>query len=517
MGVASTTGSPTKLSIPSPPVEPDRFFRVDPPEKEGRFVASEFNDQRCLCQCLGVPSNTNIDPYTEQKLTPKHMHIRPEQVPDVFGRHVNSAGMMPLVLDMQSSQGVRLIDEVTRKSYLDFFGFFASNMLGMNHPKLNSDEELLDRLRDAALNKIANSDIQTTYMAKFLKTFHRVAQSDSLPYAFFISGGTLAVENALKAAFDWKVRKNLSRGISGEQGQQVMHLREAFHGRSGYTLSLTNTSDPWKTRYFPKFDWPRILNPKITFPLANHLEQVEHLESQALDEAKSYFRKRKHQISCILLETIQGEGGDNHFRPEFLRALKELCLENDVLLIFDEVQCGAGITGTFWAWEQFGVTPDLLAFGKKTQVCGVIGGPRLDEVEDHVFVKPGRINSTWGGNLVDMVRADRILEVMEEDALLDNVTSVGRHLLGRLQALTEHSHHFTNARGRGLMCAIDISSGELRDELLKLCYQNGLIMIGCGKSSIRFRPALTITKDEIDEGLDILEREIPSVAMDKVA
>ena len=441
------------------------------------------------------------------------MHIRAEQVPDIFGRHINSMGMMPLVLDMHSSQGCILIDEVTGKSYLDFFGFFASSMLGMNHPKMSSDEDTLGRLQDAAINKIANSDIQTTHMAQFLEVFHRVAQSDALPYAFFISGGALAVENALKAAFDWKVRKNISNGISAECGQQVMHLREAFHGRSGYTLSLTNTSDPWKTRYFPKFDWPRIQNPKITFPLADHLEQVKHLEVQALDEAKSFFLKRKHEIACVILETIQGEGGDNHFRPEFLRSLKDLCMENDALLIFDEVQCGAGVTGAFWAWEQLGVIPDLLAFGIKMQVCGVLAGRRLDEVDDHVFVKPGRINSTWGGNLVDMVRAGRILEIMEEDALLDNTNHVGTHLLNRLQALTENSHHFTNARGRGLMCAIDISSRALRDRILKLCYQNGLIVIGCGESSIRFRPALTITRSEIDEGLDILEQVIPAMAV----
>ncbi len=434
------------------------------------------------------------------------MDISSKQVPDVFKKYVNSKGMMPLVLDMKASQGVRLIDEVTGKSYLDFFGFFASNMLGMNHPKLESDQEALDRLKDAALNKVANSDIQTSHMARFLETFGHIAQSDTLPYAFFISGGTLAVENALKAAFDWKVRKNLSMGISGERGQQVMHLREAFHGRSGYTLSLTNTADLWKTRYFPKFDWPRILNPKITFPLSEHLEQVERLESQALEEAKSYFLSRKDEIACVILEPIQGEGGDNHFRPEFFQALKQLCLENDALLIFDEVQCGAGITGTFWAWEQMGVTPDLLAFGKKTQVCGVLGGQRLDEVEDHVFVKSGRINSTWGGNLVDMVRADRIMQIMLEDSLLDHTTMVGRYLLNRLRTFVDSSNHLSNARGRGLMCAVDVSSQRLRNKILKNCYSMGMIIIGCGESTIRFRPALTITREEIDEGMDILEQ-----------
>ncbi len=436
--------------------------------------------------------------------------IRPEQVPHIFGSHINAAGMMPIVLDMRESQGVRLVDHLSGKTYLDFFGFFASSMLGMNHPKFKSDPEAFERLSDAAVNKIANSDIQTAHMAGFLDTFHRVAQSDALPYAFFISGGALAVENALKAAFDWKVRKNIAKGISANHGQQVMHLREAFHGRSGYTLSLTNTSDPWKTNYFPKFDWPRIVNPKITFPLSENLDLVERMESRALMQAKSYFEERKDEIACIILETIQGEGGDNHFRPEFLQALKQLCLENDALLIFDEVQCGAGITGTFWAWEPMGVTPDLIAFGKKTQVCGVLAGTRLDEVEDHVFVKPGRINSTWGGNIVDMVRADRILEIMEEDSLLDNASSVGHYLLTQLEELAEQSPHLSNARGRGLMCAVDVSSRSLRNNILSQCYDNGVIIIGCGESSIRFRPALTITKKEIDEGIHVLERVILS-------
>lgn len=436
------------------------------------------------------------------------MHIRSGQVPDIFGRHLNAKGMMPIVLDMRASQGVTLVDGVTGKPYIDFFGFFASNMLGMNHPKLESDEVALKRLKDAALNKVSNSDVQTAHMARFLETFNRVAQPSTLPYAFFISGGALAVENTLKAAFDWKVRKNLAKGISSEHGQDVMHLREAFHGRSGYTLSLTNTSDPWKTRYFPKFDWPRILNPKITFPLADHLEHVVSLEAQALDEAKSYFFERKNEIACIILETIQGEGGDNHFRPEFLRKLKELCLENDALLIFDEVQCGAGITGSFWAWEQLEVTPDLIAFGKKTQVCGVLAGRRLDEVEEHVFVKSGRINSTWGGNLVDMVRFDRIMEIMEEDALLHNTRTVGNYLLGRLEKIADSNNHLSNARGRGLMCAIDVSTRSLRDELLKLCRESGLLMIGCGQSTIRFRPPLIISQNELDIGMDMFERVV---------
>ena len=437
--------------------------------------------------------------------------IRPEDVAAIYLSHMNARGMMPMVLDMTRSQGVELYDQHSGRKLIDFFGFYASSALGMNHPKLRNDAAFMARLTEAALNKITNSDIRTVHMARFLRTFERIAMPDYLPYAFFISGGALAVENALKTAFDWKVRKNFQKGYRREVGHQVLHFDEAFHGRSGYTLSLTNTADLRKIKHFPKFDWPRITNPKITFPLDEHLEQVLQREKRALTQAKHYFRERKDDIACIILETIQGEGGDNHFRPEFLQALKDLCLENDALLIFDEVQCGVGITGAFWAHQALGVVPDVIAFGKKTQVCGILAGPRLDEVEDHVFQVPSRINSTWGGNLVDMVRFDRTLEIIEEDGLVENAARVGAHLLGRLHGLGEASVAVHNVRGRGLMCAFDLPTREFRDRVLQRCYDEGVVVLGCGKRSIRFRSPLTVTTGEIDQGIDLLARAVQAI------
>lgn len=425
---------------------------------------------------------------------------------------LNAKGMMPLVLDMARSRGIELFDCETGRRYLDFFGFYASSTLGMNHPGLTNSGAFLERLQEAALNKITNSDIRTAHMARFLDTFDRVAIPDCMRYAFFVSGGALAVENALKTAFDWKVRKNFAKGCRTERGQQVLHLQEAFHGRSGYTLSLTNTSDPNKVKYFPKFDWPRVLNPKITFPLEDHLDDVVAREAAAIQQAKQHFLERKDDIACVLLEPIQGEGGDNHFRREFLLALQDLCLENDALLIFDEVQTGVGITGAFWAHQALGIDPDITAFGKKTQVCGILAGPRLDEVEDHVFVARSRINSTWGGNLVDMVRFDRILEVMEADELVGRSAATGRHLLGRLKEMACQSDAVRNVRGRGLMCAFDLPSRAFRDRVRERAFARGLIVLGCGEASIRFRPPLVISKPEIDEGLEILARCIGEAA-----
>lgn len=433
--------------------------------------------------------------------------VPPDLVQPLLTKHLLTKGMMPMVLDMERSAGLHLIDARSGRRFLDFFGFYASSALGMNHPDMVGDEEFMRRLTRAALNKITNSDVFTEYKARFVSTFSRVGIPDELPYAFFVSGGALAVENALKTAFDWKVRKNMARGLREVRGQQVLHLKDAFHGRSGYTLSLTNTADPQKTRYFPKFDWPRISNPKLHFPETDEgLENVKRAEDAAVDEAKRHFAERKDDIACIIIEPIQGEGGDNHFRAEFLRRLRVLADENEALLIFDEVQTGVGLTGSFWAYQSLGVAPDILAFGKKTQVCGILASKRLDEVDGHVFQVPGRINSTWGGNLVDMVRFDKILEIIEADDLLEQVRHVGRHLLERLEALGRTNPLVTNARGRGLMCAFDLPDMESRNRVLQACYDEGMIMLGCGTRSIRFRTPLIATVDHIDQGMEILER-----------
>jgi L-lysine 6-transaminase len=192
--------------------------------------------------------------------------LAPDSVKDILSKHMLTRGMMPLVLDMERSRGVDLYDMRDGRRYLDFFGFYASSAVGMNHEKMTGNEDFRHRLMETALNKITNSDILTPHMARFVNTFSRVGIPEYLPYAFFVAGGALAVENALKAAFDWKVRLNFRKGYRREVGTKVIHFDQAFHGRSGYTLSLTNTADPKKTMYFPKFAWPRVVNPYIRYP-----------------------------------------------------------------------------------------------------------------------------------------------------------------------------------------------------------------------------------------------------------
>ncbi|HEX5032455.1 MAG TPA: L-lysine 6-transaminase [Candidatus Eisenbacteria bacterium] len=435
-------------------------------------------------------------------MTGASVHVTPDQVHSTLAKHMLADGF-DFVLDLDKSQGVWLHDSRGNKTLMDFFSFFASNPVGMNHPGVKNPE-FQARLLKAALHNVTNSDVYTTEMAEFVETFARHAMKDAFEHSFFVAGGTLGIENALKAAFDWKVRKNFARGYREERGTKVLHFEQAFHGRSGYTLSLTNTTDPRKTAYFPKFDWPRVTNPKVEFPLnEDRLKDVKAREALAVAQMERAFEQNPGDIAAIIIEPIQGEGGDNHFRPEFFKELRRLADQNDAMLVFDEVQAGFGLTGKFWSFEHYGVTPDMVGFGKKSQICGFIATKRIDEVRDNVFHVSSRINSTWGGTLVDMVRSQRYLEIMAEERLLENATTRGAELLAGLEALVkEFPEHVMNARGKGMMCAFDLRDGALRDQVISNAYAEGVVILGCGATSIRFRPPLVISKDEIAQGLE---------------
>ncbi|OMB95414.1 L-lysine 6-transaminase [Mycobacterium colombiense] len=422
----------------------------------------------------------------------------PDRVHEVLARSMLVDGF-DFVLDLARSTGSYLYDARDGRRYLDMFTFFASSALGMNHPALADDQEFRAELAQAALNKPSNSDVYSVAMARFVQTFARVLGDPVLPHLFFVDGGALAVENALKVAFDWKSRFNEARGIDPALGTRVLHLHGAFHGRSGYTLSLTNTK-PVTVARFPKFDWPRIDAPFLRPGLDG--AAMAALEAESLRQARAAFEAHPHDIACFVAEPIQGEGGDRHFRPEFFAAMRELCDEYDALLIFDEVQTGCGLTGTPWAYQQLGVQPDVVAFGKKTQVCGIMAGRRVDEVSDNVFAVSSRVNSTWGGNLVDMVRARRIMEVIEADGLFDRAAEQGAYLRARLDELAgEFPGLVLDPRGRGLMCAFSVPTTADRDELISLLWRYSVIVLPSGHDGVRFRPALTVSRAEIDATL----------------
>jgi len=434
----------------------------------------------------------------------KQKRIAPSNVLEIIEQHVLLDGFK-VIVDLEKSRGSYLYNAASDRRLIDLYGFFGSMPVGFNHPYFDNPAVQVDLLR-AAKVKIANSDIYSEDYAKFVERFEHVVGLPPLDRYLFIEGGALAVENCLKAAMDWKVRKNLAAGY-GEHGTQILHFRHAFHGRTGYTMSLTNT-DPRKTDLFAKLDWPRVSTPYLNFslPESERERDVIAREKKSEAEIRDKIDQRKIDICAIIIEPIQGEGGDNHFRSEWLQTLRKICDENDMLLIFDEVQCGMGATGRNWCCEHFNVLPDLLAFGKKAQVCGVMAGPRLDEVKDNAFRLSSRLNSTWGGNFTDMVRSTHYLRIIEREHLVENAAKVGAYFLDRLRDLQREEPTISAARGRGLFLAFDLPDPKTREEFWKGFFDLGVLTLRSGENSIRFRPPLDITAEVIDEAMDLMRK-----------
>jgi L-lysine 6-transaminase len=443
----------------------------------------------------------------------EQIQVSPSEVHEVLARSVLTDGMK-LVVDLHRSRGSRLVDARNGRRYLDMYTSFASAPLGLNPAGLADDPTFMAELAEIAANKPANPDMYSTAYAEFVATFVRVLGDPALPHLFFVEGGALAVENALKVAFDWKSRQNEAAGRDRRLGTRILHLTRAFHGRSGYTLSLTNT-EPNKTDRFPTFDWPRIDVPPMVFPLADHLDEVVAAEQRTLDQARAAFAAHPNDIAAFIAEPIQGEGGDNHLRPEFLQAMLTLVHANDALFILDEVQTGVGTTGTPWAYQQLGVQPDVVAFAKKAQLGGIMAGGRVDEVPQNVFAVSGRINSTWGGGLTDMVRCRRLLEIIESEGLIEAAGPKGDRLVAGLQAVAAETGLLRNVRGRGLFAACDLADGPQRDRMVSdLRKKERVIVLPCGMRSVRFRPALSVSEDELDEAVAAVGRAARRLAQE---
>jgi len=375
-----------------------------------------------------------------------------------------------VVVDPDKSQGSWIVDAETGRSYLDCYSQFASQPLGWNHERLRQAK---DHLGEAAIHKLANSDMYSLDYVEFVEKFAEITPDFS--HYFFIDGGALGVENALKASFDWKAQKCGIRNQGSVNKLDVVHFYKAFHGRSGYTLSLTNT-ELNKTKLFPQFNWTTIYD---------------------LDKLDTYMHP---EVAAIIVEPIQGEGGDKHFDPQIFHELRSLADMYDSMLIFDEVQTGLGTTGKMWAYEHFGVVPDMMCFGKKTQVCGFCATNRIDEVKENVFSTSGRINSTWGGNIVDMVRSMYIIEIIQEEGLVEKARHTGDLFISVLEGIKGLS----NVRGKGLMIAFDLDTTPQRDEF-KAILQNEMLVLTCGTKSIRLRPALNFDTEEVYVACQMIE------------
>ncbi|MDP7004973.1 MAG: L-lysine 6-transaminase [Phycisphaerales bacterium] len=426
------------------------------------------------------------------------MAVAPSDVHSVLSKYQLADGY-DLVVDLEKSHGCWIHDSSTGREFLDAFTCFASWPLGFNHPELMGgpfNEEILK----ASRNKIANSDLYTTELATFVEEFGSKVTPEDFPHHFWVSGGALAVENALKTAFDWKARKLGRTNFHDDVNDLViLHFEQAFHGRSGYTMSLTNTL-PDKIGLFPKFAWPRVSNPFCEFDNEGKIcNDIEAAEAKACEEIERAFEEHSNRIAAIIIEPMQGEGGDNHFRDEFFEKLRQYADEREALLIFDEVQTGFYGSGKTWFWQHTTVRPDIVCFGKKTQTCGIYVSRRVDEIVDNVFKLSSRINSTWGGNLVDMVRCTQFIKIIERDEIADLVTKVGNYIIAELRNIASESGLFTSVRGRGSLIAFTMQSQDHRNAMLKAFFNESVLALPCGVQSVRFRLPLIMTIDDANQ------------------
>lgn len=410
-----------------------------------------------------------------------------------------------IVIDLKKSRGSWLFNTATERPLLDLgYGQFGSLTVGYNHPDLN-DPAFVNKMVEASGFRVALSDVYHPYQADFVEALASTFDP-SFKHLFFIDGGAPAVENALKVAFDWKTKKNFQNGKVVE-ADTIIHFKQAFHGRLGYTLSLTNTADPAKYKFFPKFPWPRIHNPKAFFekglPVSYDNEDLAKRQIQDAVEALG------DRIAALIVEPIQGEGGDNYFSPSFFRFLRDHANTHQYLLIFDEIQTGWS-TGGWWVSGRElvgGVLPDIIVFSKKTQQAGIAVTDRIDDVENNAFKESSRINSTWGGNLPDMVRATKFIEVIRQQGLHDNVSKRGSEIMSQLAFV----NGVTNLRGAGGWIAFTLPSASMRDAVWKEAYQNDCLVLKSGSASIRLRPNMALTKEEVETGVNMLTRAIYKV------
>jgi len=405
-------------------------------------------------------------------------------------KKISLADSFPIIWDIQKSFGSTLIDSDNGQQYLDFHGGFGSNPIGWNHPKLlehfknNISDELI-------INKPANGDFYTAEYIDFINTFKNNVIPKDYPHLFLIDGGALAVENALKVAMDWKYQKNMDLGIKNDN-LEILHFEKAFHGRSGYTMSLTNT-EPHKVKYFSKFEWPRLQAPN-----SNTSQGQQMLEdNRCLSQIHKTIEEKGKDIAAMIIEPIQCEGGDRFFSEYFLQTLQKMCNHNNILFIIDEVQTGFYTTGKKWCFQHYDLNPDLVVFGKKTQQCGIFGNSSINSIPNHCFNTSGRINSTWGGNLVDMIRSKAIINIIEDDKLEQNAHDRGKQWLNSMNNL--NLPEIENIRGKGLIMSFDCKNTEERDKLLNILKDDeNLLALGCGTKTVRFRPNLAVTEEDIE-------------------
>lgn len=373
-----------------------------------------------------------------------------------------------VVLD--HGDGVYLYD-TDGKKYLDFAAGIAVQALGYHYP--GYDEAL-----KAQIDKLMHTS-NLYYNEPAAEAADKLVRMSGMSRVFFTNSGTEAIEGAIKAARKYAWLKD------GKNDHEIIAMNHSFHGRSMGALSVTG-------------------NEKYQAPFRPLIGGIRFADYNDLESVKAQFNEH---TCAVILETIQGEGGIYPATEEFLKGVKALCEEHDALLILDEIQCGMGRSGHLFAWQEYGVKPNIMTCAKALG-CGVpVGAFVLDEKTALGSLVPGDHGTTYGGNPFVCAAVSKVLDIFEQDAIVDHVKEVGAYLEGKLDALVDKYDCIAARRGKGLIQGLIIQGRPVGEVVLK-SMDEGLIVITAGSDVLRLVPPLVITKDHVDEMVTKLERAL---------
>ena len=371
----------------------------------------------------------------------------------------------PVVLD--HGEGVFLYDTEGKK-YLDFAAGIGVQALGYGNQKYN------DALKMQIDKLLHTSNLY--YNQPIIEAAEKLCKASGLDRVFFTNSGTEAIEGAIKAA------KKYAYDRDGTTDHEIIAMEHSFHGRSLGALAVTGNA-----HYREPFEpLPGI----VKFAEYNNLESVSELVND--------------KTCAILMETVQGEGGIYPAQKEFLAGVKQICQARDILLILDEIQCGMGRTGTMFAWQEYGVKPDIMACAKALG-CGVpVGAFVMTKRVADSSLKPGDHGTTYGGNPFVGAAVSKVLDLFEEQRILEHVQEISGYLTERLEELRAEYSCITARRGLGLMQGLELESAVPAGEVSAKALKQGLILITAGNNVMRFIPPLVIEKEHVDEMAAIL-------------
>ena len=379
---------------------------------------------------------------------------------------VHTYNRYPIVLD--HGEGVYLYDTEGKK-YLDFAAGIAVCSLGYGHPEYNKAlKEQMEKLLHVS---------NLFYTAPVVDAAEKLKKASQMDRIFFTNSGTEAIEGALKAARKYAYTKK-----SGKY--EFIAMEHSFHGRSMGAVSVTGTEN-YRTPFEP-------LVGGVRFAKYNDLESVK---AQVTD-----------QTCAIILETVQGEGGIYPAESEFLKEIRMLCDENDILLILDEIQCGMGRTGSMFAWQDYGVRPDIMCMAKAIGNGVPVGAFAMTEEVAEYSLKPGDHGTTYGGNPFACAAVDKVLDIFEKDHIVEHVKEVTPYLEKKLDGLVEKYDGVLKRRGKGLMQGLVLARPV--GEVIANAQKEGLLVISAGGNVLRMVPPLVIEKEHVDEMIEKLERAL---------